>query len=62
MVNWFLYHALKKRGFVEQSERLRRSLWALIEKGGFREYYNPQTGEGYGAREFTWSGLALDMK
>jgi hypothetical protein len=24
--NWFLYHALKKRGFAERSERLRTSL------------------------------------
>ena len=60
-VNWFLYHALKKRGFAAQAERLRRSLWQLLEKSGFREYYNPFTGEGLGAREFTWSGLLLDM-
>src|SRR5687767_15207002 len=28
-INWFLYHALKKRGFHERAERLRRSLWQL---------------------------------
>jgi hypothetical protein len=57
----FLYHAPKKRGFHERAERLRRSLWQLIERSGFREYYNPFTGEGHGAREFTWSGLLIDM-
>jgi hypothetical protein len=59
--NWFLYYALKKRGFHERAERLRRSLWRLIELSGFREYYNPFTGEGHGARGFTWSGLLVDM-
>jgi glycogen debranching enzyme len=62
VMNWFLFHALKKRGFVEQAELLRRSLSVLIDKSGFREYYNPATGAGYGAQEFTWSGLLLDMK
>jgi glycogen debranching enzyme len=60
-INWFLYHALRKRGFDGHAERLRRSLWELIEKSGFREYYDPLTGEGHGAREFTWSGLLIDM-
>jgi glycogen debranching enzyme len=60
-INWFLYHALRKRGFEERAARLRRSLWQAIEKSGFREYYDPFTGEGLGAREFTWSGLLLDM-
>jgi glycogen debranching enzyme len=60
-INWFLYHALKKRGCDERAERLRRSLWTLVGRSGFREYYNPLTGEGYGAREFTWSGLLVDM-
>jgi glycogen debranching enzyme len=59
--NWFLYHALKKRGFHEHAGRLRRALWTAIERSGFREYYNPFTGEGHGAREFTWSGLLIDM-
>ncbi|HEX2199962.1 MAG TPA: hypothetical protein VHG88_15270, partial [Burkholderiales bacterium] len=59
--NWFLYHALKKRGFDSHAERLRRSLSALVEKSGFREYYDPVSGEGHGARQFTWSGLLVDM-
>jgi glycogen debranching enzyme len=60
-INWFLFHALHKRGFEERAQRLRRALWRAIEKSGFREYYDPLDGEGHGAREFTWSCLALDM-
>ena len=59
--NWFLFHALKKRGFTTHAERLRRALRTAIETSGFREYYDPFTGEGHGARDFTWSGLVLDM-
>jgi hypothetical protein len=58
--HWFLYHALKKRGFRERAKRLRRALWQSIERSGLREYYDPFTGEGHGAREFTWSGLLVD--
>jgi glycogen debranching enzyme len=61
-VNWFLYHMLKNRGFDECAERLRQSLQQLIEKSGFREYYDPFTGEGHGALQFTWSGLLVDMR
>ncbi|HKQ28074.1 MAG TPA: hypothetical protein VJT77_05700, partial [Burkholderiales bacterium] len=59
--NWFLYHAFNKRGFGSHAERLRRSLSELIRRSGFREYYDPISGEGHGARDFTWSGLVLDM-
>lgn len=59
--NWFLYRAFKSRGFDAHAERLRQSLWQLIQKSSFREYYDPFTGEGHGAKEFTWSGLLVDM-
>jgi len=60
--NWFLYHALRRRGRDKEAERLRAALWRAVQKSGFREYYNPFSGEGYGARDFTWSGLLLDMQ
>jgi glycogen debranching enzyme len=60
-INWFLYHALKNRGFRQQAARLREALWRAVERSGFREYYDPFTGDGHGARDFTWSGLLIDM-
>ncbi len=59
--NWFLYHALRKRGFAGRAQRLRDSLARLLQHGGFREYYDPFTGAGHGALDFTWSGLLVDM-
>lgn len=60
-INWFLYNCLKKKGFDEMAEKLVNQTYELIDKSGFREYYNPNTGEGYGAENFTWSGLILNM-
>ena len=60
-VNWFMYRALKARGFAQQADSLRDSLSGLVERSGFREYYDPFTGSGYGAPDFTWAGLLLDM-
>jgi glycogen debranching enzyme len=60
--NWLLYRALRARRREEEAERLRAGLWRAVQASGFREYYNPYTGEGYGARDFTWSGLLLDMQ
>ena len=28
---------------------------------GLREYYDPYTGEGLGAREFAWTSLILEL-
>jgi glycogen debranching enzyme len=60
--NWFLYRALSGRGDAARAERLRDSLWRAVEKSGFREYYDPFTGKGHGAKNFTWPGLLLDMR
>lgn len=59
--NWFLHEFLLEKGYRKESKRLIQSIKQLIEKSGFREYYNPFTGEGYGARDFTWAGLVVDM-
>jgi hypothetical protein len=50
-----------ERGFVKEAADMANTVKELISKGGFREYYNPFTGEGYGAQDFTWSGLVVDM-
>jgi glycogen debranching enzyme len=59
--DWFLFHAFKARGWTERQEQLRGSLSKLVQGNGFREYYNPYSGNGHGAKDFTWSGLLVDM-
>ncbi|MEX2591588.1 MAG: trehalase-like protein [Anditalea sp.] len=59
--NWFMHQFLMEKGYKKESRKLIDSINQLIEKSGFREYYNPFTGEGYGAKDFTWAGLVTDM-
>lgn len=59
--NWFLVLALLEHGFREIAEEIVEKSCFLIQKNGFREYFNPFTGEGYGAYDFGWSTLVVDM-
>ena len=59
--NWFLSHALRRHGYPDLADEIVAKSHQLIERAGFREYYNPYNGEGYGARDFGWSTIVLDM-
>ena len=59
--NWFLSHALRRHGYPGLADEIVTKSHQLIEAGGFREYYNPYNGEPYGARDFGWSTIVLDM-
>ncbi|WP_068840311.1 amylo-alpha-1,6-glucosidase [Pontibacter akesuensis] len=59
--NWFMQGYLLERGYRQEAASLLYSVKQLITRSGFREYYDPFTGEGHGAEEFTWSGLVIDM-
>jgi glycogen debranching enzyme len=60
-VNWLMARGLHRRGRADLARRIEDASLALVERSGFREYYNPLTGAGYGARDFAWSGLVFDM-
>lgn len=60
--NWFLYRCFECTAYYhKEANVLYHSLKKLIDKGGFREYYDPFTGKGKGAKDFTWSALIIDM-
>lgn len=59
--NWFMHKFMLEKGYKDEAQHLIDAIIKLIDKSGFREYYNPFTGEGYGASNFTWAGLVLDM-
>lgn len=61
LANWFLYHCLIYHNFQDEAEQVFQTVYKLIELSGFREYYNPFSGAGYGAKQFTWSGLIVDL-
>ena len=60
-INWLVHRGLLRYGFKSVAEELLQKTIAVIKKSGFREYYNPLTGDGLGAKDFGWSTLVVDM-
>ena len=59
--NWYLVKGLRKHGFEKEAEKIVRRTVDLIKLSGYREFFNPFSGEGYGAKHFGWSTLLVDM-
>ena len=59
--NWFLSHALRRHGYPELANTIKAKTHEAVEMSGFREYYQPYTGEGLGSRDFGWTTLILDF-
>lgn len=60
--NWLLWRGLMQHGRHEEAAEIARSSLALIARSGFREYFDPIDGTGYGSRDFAWTAaLALDF-
>jgi hypothetical protein len=59
--NWLIMEGLKRHGYDELADAVAGSSRELVERSGFREYYNPLTGEGGGEEDFGWSTLAAVM-
>ena len=58
---WFLWTGLVRLGYREQARALADGLLAAVAREGLREYYDPFSGAGMGARRFAWSALAADL-
>ena len=58
-LNWLLGRGLRQQGFVEQAEALGQATLDLIARSGMREYFDPTTGEGLGADDFSWTAAAV---
>jgi glycogen debranching enzyme len=59
--NWYIARGLRRHGRADLARQIEDRSAALVEGAGFREYYDPRTGEGFGARDFSWTALALDL-
>jgi glycogen debranching enzyme len=59
--NWYVARGLRRHGRADLATMIEDRSVDLVEKSGFREYYDPGTGEGFGAEHFSWSALVLDM-
>ena len=59
--NWYIVNGLRRHGYNKQADVIVEKSLGLIRKSGFREFFNPFSAEGYGAHNFSWSTLVVDM-
>jgi hypothetical protein len=58
---WLLWLGLRRLGYHQEAERMASGLIGAVEREGLREYYDPRTGKGLGARDFAWSALIAEL-
>jgi hypothetical protein len=60
--NWLLWSGLRQHGREQEATEIARASLGLVARSGFREYFDPFGGAGYGSDRFSWSAaLALDL-
>ena len=59
--NWYLCRGLRRHGRADLAAAIEDRSARLVEEHGFREYYDPLTGAGAGAHDFSWTGIVVDM-
>jgi hypothetical protein len=58
---WMLWLGLVRLGYSAEAGELAARLAGAIGAAGLREYYDPYTGEGMGATDFSWSALIMEL-
>ena len=62
LINWLVESGLRRYGYRQQADTLRRHSLELMINSGFSEYYDPRDGSPAGASDFSWSAaLALEL-
>ena len=60
--SWSISYGLLRYGYTDRAERIKQGALRLVAEHGFREYFNPTTGEGLGGQNFSWTAAAvIDM-
>lgn len=61
-MNWLIIDGLRRYGFQEHAQALTESTLDMVRIGGFAEYFDPTTGEGAGADNFSWTAaIVIDL-
>jgi hypothetical protein len=60
--NWLLWSGLRQHGRHELAAEIATSSLDLVDRSGFREYFDPFDGTGHGSPDFSWTAaLAIDL-
>jgi hypothetical protein len=58
---WLVWLGLRRLGYEAEAARLANGVIAAVAREGLREYYDPRSGRGLGAKDFAWSALACEL-
>jgi hypothetical protein len=59
--SWLCWLGMVRLGYEERAAELADRLLTTVLRAGLREYYDPFTGAGMGAKAFAWSALVLEL-
>jgi hypothetical protein len=63
MMNMMIAEGFREAGAVDIARRIERDTAGLIAQAGFREYFDPSTGDGLGGGNFSWTAaIALSWR
>jgi hypothetical protein len=58
---WLLWLGMVRLGYEDQAGEIAARLSGLVTREGLREYYEPYSGAGLGARDFAWTSLIVEI-
>jgi glycogen debranching enzyme len=58
---WLVWLGMGRLGYEDEARQLAEGLIGAIAREGLREYYDPHTGKGLGAKDFAWSALIAEL-
>jgi hypothetical protein len=58
---WLVWLGMRRLGYEAEARQLVDGLIDAVAREGLREYYDPRTGKGLGAKDFAWSALIAEM-
>jgi len=58
---WMVWLGLRRLGYEREAQRLADGVIGAVAREGLREYYDPRTGKGLGAKDFAWSALVAEL-
>ncbi|MGN6662877.1 MAG: MGH1-like glycoside hydrolase domain-containing protein [Solirubrobacterales bacterium] len=58
---WLVWLGLRRLGYEAEARRLADGIVGAVAREGLREYYDPRSGRGLGAKDFAWSALVAEF-
>ena len=58
---WMVWIGLRRLGYEDEARNLAAGILGAAVREGLREYYDPRTGKGLGAKDFAWSALVAEL-